>query len=132
MRYFNGVLRKVKPQKVIEIGVSRGGSAVLILNAIKDIQGAKLYSIEKDKICYKNKDKKSGFLVEEKFPELMKNWKLFLGGVTAEFIESIGDGIDLAFIDTMHVTPGEMLDFLMILPFLKNEAIVVFHHAFFL
>lgn len=132
MRYFNGVLRKVKPKKVVEIGVSKGGSAVLILNAIKDIKDAKLYSIDKNKICYRNKGKKSGFLVEEKFPELMKNWKLFLDGVTAEFIESIGDGIDLAFIDTMHITPGEMLDFLMILPFLKNEAIVVFHDAFIL
>lgn len=41
-KFFNGLLRKVKPKKVIEIGVSSGGSANLILNAIKDIEGAKL------------------------------------------------------------------------------------------
>ena len=132
MRFFNGLLRKVKPRKVVEIGVSRGGSAALILNAIKDIEGAKLYSIDKNEICYKNKDKKTGFLIDEKIPELKKNWKLFLGGITAQFIESIGGGIELVLIDTVHLTPGEMLDLLMVLPFLKNEAIVVMHDAFFL
>ena len=131
-KFFNGVLRKVKPKKIVEIGVSRGGSSVLILNAIKDIEGAKLYSIDKSESLYINKEQKTGFLVSEKFPELMKNWKLFVGGITAEFIESIGDGIDLVFIDTMHITPGEMLDWLMVLPFLKNEAFVVFHDTFFL
>ena len=71
-------------------------------------------------------------MVQEKFPELMNKWTLYTGGLTSEFIETIGDGIDLVFIDTMHVTPGEMLDWLMVLPFLKNEAIVVFHDAFIL
>lgn len=132
MKFFNGILRKIKPKKIVEIGVSRGGSSALILNAIKDIKGAKLYSIDKNKMCYKNKTKKTGFLVSEQFPELMKNWKIFVGGITAEFIESIGDGIDLVFIDTVHFTPGEMLDWLMVLPFLKREAIVVLHDTFFL
>ena len=62
----------------------------------------------------------------------MNKWTLFTGGITCEFIETIGDGIDLVFIDTMHVTPGEMLDWLMVLPFLKDEAIVIFHDTFFL
>ena len=30
-------------------------------------------------------------------------------------------------IDTSHFEPGEILDFLMILPFLKEEAIIIFH-----
>lgn len=30
-------------------------------------------------------------------------------------------------IDTSHFEPGEILDFLIILPFLKEEAIVIFH-----
>ena len=57
---------------------------------------------------------------------------LYTGGLTAEFIETIGDEIDFVYIDTVNVTPGEMLDWLMVLPFLKNEAIVVFHDAFYL
>ena len=33
----NGLIRKYKPKNRLEIGVARGGSAILILNAIKDI-----------------------------------------------------------------------------------------------
>jgi hypothetical protein len=62
----------------------------------------------------------------------LDKWTLYTGGIASEFIENIGGGIDLAFIDTMHVTPGEMLDWLLVLPFLKNESIVVFHDTFFL
>ena len=42
-------------------------------------------------------------------------------------METIGRNIDIALIDTAHFEPGEILDFLMILPFLKEEAIVIFH-----
>ena len=129
-KFFHGLLRTIKPKKIVEIGVSCGGSAVLILNAIKDIEGAKLFSIDKSINWYRDGNKKTGYLVQEKFPELMNKWSLYTGGLTAEFIETIGDGIDLAFIDTVHITPGEMLDWLMVLPFLKNGAIVVFHDAF--
>ena len=131
-KFFHGLLRTIKPKKIVEIGVSCGGSAILILNAIKDIEGAKLFSIDRSINWYRDRTKKTGYLVQEKFPELMNKWTLYTGGLTSEFIETIGDGIDLAFIDTMHVTPGEMLDWLMVLPFLKNEAIVVFHDAFIL
>ena len=130
--FFHGLIRKIKPKKIIEIGVSRGGSSALILNAIKDIKDAKLFSIDYSINCYKDITKKTGYLVKEKFPELIDKWTLFTGGITSEFIENIGGGIDLAFIDTMHVTPGEMLDWLLVLPFLKNESIVVFHDTFFL
>jgi len=109
-KFFHGLLRTIKPKKIVEIGVSCGGSAVLILNAIKDIEGAKLFSIDKSMNWYRDGNKKTGYLVQEKFPELMNKWTLYTGGLTAEFIESIGDGIDLASIDTVHITPGEMLD----------------------
>lgn len=131
-KFLHGLIRTIKPKKIVEIGVSRGGSSALILNAIKDIKGAKLFSIDTTIYCYREKDKKTGYLVQEKFPELINKWTLYTGGITSEFIETIGDGIDLAFIDTRHVTPGEMLDWLMVLPFLKNEAVVIFHDAFFL
>ena len=131
-RFFYGILRIIKPRKIVEIGVSSGGSSVLILNAIKDIEDAKLFSIDRSINCYKDISKKTGHLVKEKFPELMDKWTLYTGGITSEFIETIGNGIDLVFIDTVHITPGEMLDWLMILPFLKNESIVVFHDTYFL
>ena len=51
-----------------------------------------------------------------------KNKKLIViifTGIIAEFIETICDGNELAFIDTIHKTQGEMLDWFMALPFLK-------------
>jgi hypothetical protein len=54
-------------------------------------------------------------------------YRLFTGGLACSFMENIGDGVDFALIDTMHNNPGEILDFLMVLPFLKENAIVAFH-----
>ena len=128
-KFLNGLIRKFKPKKLVEIGVSAGGSSALILNAIKDISKAKLYSIDKNIKWYLNPYKKVGWLVKQNFPELMDKWNLYTGGNTAEFIEKIGN-IDFVFIDTVHFTPGEMLNWLEILPFIKEEAIVVFHDTF--
>ena len=60
----------------------------------------------------------------------MNKWTLYIGTLTSQVIETIGNDIDFAFIDTMHITPGELLDWLMVLPFLKEEAIVVFHDTY--
>ena len=54
-KFMNGLIRKIKPRKIVEIGVSKGGSSVLILNAIKDIKGSKLFSIDKSIYCYREK-----------------------------------------------------------------------------
>ena len=129
-RFLNGLVRKYKPKKIVEIGVSAGGSAALILNAIKDIPGAKLYSIDRSEHYYKNTSRNVGWLVKERFPELMDNWTLYAGNNTIEIIENIGDNIEFVLIDTCHTTPGEMLNFLEILPFLKEKAIVAFHDVY--
>jgi len=131
-KFLNGLIRKFKPKKIVEIGVSAGGSSSLILNAIKDIPNAKLYSFDRYNEWYRNSSKKVGWLVKEKFPYLIDKWSLFTGVNTAECIESIGNNIDFALIDTVHFTPGEMLNWLEILPFLKEEAIVVIHDTFYM
>lgn len=131
-KFLNGMIRKLKPKKIVEIGVAYGGTAALILNAIKDIDDAKLYSIDINKYCYKLHSKETGFLVRERFPELMNKWKIYTGGITSEFIEKIGNNIDLVYIDTVHYTPGEMINWLEILPFLKEEGFVILHDTFYM
>ena len=42
-------------------------------------------------------------------------------------MENISNNIDMVFIDSAHFEPGEILDFLIVLPFLKEGAIVGFH-----
>ena len=56
----------------------------------------------------------------------MNKWKLYTGNTTAAFIEEIGNNIDFVFIDTAHVMPGEVLNIIEILPFLKQNAIIAF------
>lgn len=119
--FLNGVIRKFRPKKVLEIGPWTGGSSIIILNALKDIHHSKLYSVdlyEKDFI---------GSCVPLYFKELSQNWKLFKGNTIAKFIENIGNNIDIVFLDSVHLEPGEILQFLIVLPFLKEEAIVIFH-----
>ena len=114
------------------MGFAYGGSSAIILNSIKSIKGAKLYSIDKLSYCYNRiPNKKAGFIVEEKFPELKNKWTLYKGKITSQVIETIGKDIDLVFIDTMHFTPGEMFDWLQVLSFLKEEATVVLHFMYF-
>ena len=124
------MVRKFKPKKLVEIGVSGGGTSALMLNAIKDMPDAKLYSIDRYVNWYRGEGKKSGWAIEERFSELMNKWTFYTGVNTAEVIEKIGNNIDFAYIDTVHKCPGEMINFLEILPFLKEEAIVVLHDTY--
>jgi len=119
--FINGIIRKSKPNKVLELGVLHGGCSIIILNAIKDLKNSHLYSIDLDS------SEKVGYCVKNLFPNLLKKWTLFKGNVAAQFMDKIGKNIDLAMVDTSHFEPGEILDFIMILPFLKEEAIVIFH-----
>lgn len=127
-RYFlNGIVRQTKPKKILELGVSAGGSSAIILNAIKDFDNAKLYSVDYNTKLYYDNSKNTGFIIDEKFSNLKDKWSLYTGGTAAKFMEEIGGEIDLCLIDTMHVNPGEFLDFLIVLPYLKKNAILILH-----
>ena len=119
--FLNGVIRKFKPKKIVEIGVYNGGSSCIILNAIQDIENAHLYSIDL------SDSPDIGKCVRNLFPQFLNKWTLFTGNVAAKFMEQIGNNIDMVFIDSAHFEPGEILDFVIVLPFLKEGAIVGFH-----
>jgi hypothetical protein len=126
--FVSGLIRLYKPKKLLEIGVCTGGMSAAILNAIKDIKGAMLYScdLEKNNYMINNNKYKVGHFVFKKFPNLLYKWKLYTGNTTSAFIEEIGGNIDFVYIDTAHVMPGEVLNIIEILPFLKKNAIIAF------
>lgn len=124
--FLNYLILKEKPQKLLELGVSAGGSSIIILNAIKDFQNSVLYSIDKSEMHYRTEGKKTGYLVDD-YQYLKNKWKLFTGDLAIGFLDEIGKEIDFCLIDTVHFNPGEILDFLMVLPYLKENALVVFH-----
>ena len=119
--FLNGIIRYLKPKKILEIGVRSGGSTAIILNAIDDFEDSKLFSIDL------SSDESVGECVYKYFPQLKKKWTLFKGNIATEFMEKIGNNIDMVFIDTAHFEPGEILDSLIALPFLKENAIMIFH-----
>ena len=127
--FINSMVLRLKPKKVLEIGVAAGGSSGIILNAIKENgNNAQLYSVDFSTEYCQDSSKLSGFAtIDNASEDLKKNWHLYTGNFVSEFLDQIGDGIDFAFIDTLHWNPGEIIDFLMILPFLKKNATILFH-----
>ena len=128
MKFINGMIRKYKPKKILEVGVAGGGSSAIILNAIQNIENSHLYSIDKLIRCFRRRNKETGWIVKEKFSNLMNKWTLYTGGITANFIEKIGGDIDFVFLDTFHEAPSEWLDLIQILPFLKKKNAIVMLH----
>ena len=125
--FINGIIRKFKPKKCLEIGVANGGSAILILNAIKDIKDSILISLDLNKELYIDKTKKTGYRVKKYFPELCRNWKLFTGELPHIFLAKLNIKFDFLFLDTAHYAPGELINLIEVLPFLNEGAIVVLH-----
>lgn len=121
-----------KPKKILEVGVSRGGSSFLILNTMNTYKDAKLYSLDYNTEHYTNDGTLTGAFIN-KFPNLKQNWNLNTGGLALNFLDKIASStnenekFDFCFLDTMHALPGEILDFLQILPYMKENSILVFH-----
>ena len=125
--FINGILRRHRPKNCLELGVAEGGSSILILNAISDINNSVLISIDLNKKLSLNRKKETGFRVTKYFPELTKKWKLYTGAFPHEFLSRINIKYDFLFLDTAHVTPGEIINFIEVLPFLNENAIIIIH-----
>jgi predicted O-methyltransferase YrrM len=125
-KFLNDLILRFQPKKALEIGIAAGSSSVILLNALQNTANNNLISVDYATQYYRDSTKKSGFIVAE-YPLLKEKWRLYTGGLVSNFIEEIGDNIDFCFIDTMHSMPGEVIDFLSVFPFLKENATVVLH-----
>lgn len=128
---FTQLMKEKRPKKILEIGTHIGGTTAVILNTMETLglakEGTQLHSMDLA-------------LMEEKMKETIENslsvvtpdwhrdnWHIHCGHTVAHFVEEIGEGIDFCIIDAMHMPPGELLDFIAVLPFLTDGAIVVLH-----
>lgn len=132
-RFIWGLLKFYKPTKLIEIGVYRGGGSWLLLNAIKDNQEATLVSIDKANLLPADNKKyftetMVGQAVVDKIDEQSKQqWNLIVGKDFSEEAERLNTKYDFAVIDTSHAHPIETLNFLTVLPYLQDGAVVILH-----
>ena len=111
MVYFSikRAIRKNKPKNCLEVGVANGGSSILILNAIKDIENSFLVSLDLNNEVYNNINKKTGYRVKQFFPELTDKWRLYTGEQPHIFLDKLKIKFDFLFLDTTHVSPGEII-----------------------
>ena len=128
--FINGIIRKFKPKKCLEIGVAKGGSSIIILNALKDISDSFLVSLDLKNKIYKYH---VGENVKKYFPELAQNnkWKLYTGEQPHKFLEKLNLKFDFLFLDTKHLAPGELINIIEALPFLEENSIIVMHDVMF-
>lgn len=113
------LIEKYKPKRILEIGVSTGGSTSVYLNCIKELGiNCELVSVDSETIAFYKKGKPAiGAEVYELKDYLdLKNFKL----ITGKFLQEVSDSIglfDMVIMDTIHFIPGEVLDLLC----LKNN-----------
>lgn len=132
-----GVLRKFRPKKILEVGVAGGATTAIILQALEDIgEPYEMHSIDVSANFYRDKTKQTGFMAEMAKENnlfappqstLSGEHKFHLGKFLPQVIDEIGNEIDFVILDTKHSMPGEVLDFLAVLPYLKINAVFVLH-----
>lgn len=125
-----GFIKEKHPQKIVEIGVSAGGTSCVILNCLDKLNmDSEFYSVDISYKCHLDRSKDCGYQIADvaAYWKREKRHKLILGKTIAEVIEEIAlnGKIDMLILDTIHYLPGELLDFLVCLPYMSDDAIVV-------
>lgn len=113
------LIEKYKPKRILEIGVSTGGSTSVYLNCIKQLGiKSELISIDSQTIAFYKKGKPyiGSEIYELKEYLDLSNFKLITGKLIPEVVDDIGI-FDMIIVDTVHFIPGELLDVLC----LKNN-----------
>ncbi len=119
------LVRLLKPNRVIETGVSAGVSSVYILRAIKDNGKGKLYSIDLPPDSMPSGEQ-SGWIVPG---ELRTSWDLRIGDVKqvlVPLLEEIGK-IDFFVHDSKHTYEHMMWEYRCIWPYLRQSCLLLSH-----
>lgn len=118
------MLNKYKPRKILEVGVHAGGTSALILKNTP--ANSTLHAVDIAVQCDSRHG--VGYKVDEICSESeKKRYKRYLGRDVIYTLPEIGDEIDLCVLDTVHQTPGELLQFFAIYPYFKKGAFLVLH-----
>ncbi len=121
------LIEKYKPKRILEIGVSTGGSTSVYLNCIKQLGiESELISVDSQTIAFYKKGKPNiGSEIYELKDFLdLSNFKLITGKFIPEVVNDIGT-FDLIIMDTVHFTPGEILDVLCLKKNIRKNTIIV-------
>lgn len=120
---------ETQPAYVVEIGTAAGASTALMLKTLELIGGARtLHSIEYLEHCYFDKSRKPGFMVDSIYAAHPEWYRLHTSKTAFDLGEiTSGKKIDFLFIDGNHMHPWAAIDTILALPFIKQDAVVVYH-----
>ncbi len=127
-----GLIKEFRPRKILEVGVAEGGGTSLLLKTFEllGIQ-AEIYSVDLSEKLYYDCCLETGYIARQYLAGNQGAESLFhrffLGHYLPEVLNEIGDGIDFVFLDTVHHMPGEIFDFIAVLPYLRNGAVIAMH-----
>ncbi len=116
------LVRGLKPQRALEIGVRWGGSARIITNAMEENGIGQLVGID---------PQPENFQAQPK--ELHDRYQLLCGYSPDEIKEAarrVGGKFDFVFIDGMHTHDAVLADLQGVLPYLEAGAYVLLHDAY--
>lgn len=127
-----GLLRNEKPETILEVGVYSGSTTAIMAKCMCDVgvKSCEIHSIDLAKYCNSDTGRPIGHVYEKArdyFAEKGIVQTLYTGSVAPVFLDEIGKKFDFLMLDTAHILPGELLDFLSILPYLKDGATVCVH-----
>lgn len=123
-----GLIKKVQPRKILEVGVAAGATTTMILDYISKTPGdVELWSVDLNEQYYRVPEKLTGYLALERFTNFPR-WHFLKGDVLPAFMPAIaGGGVDFCILDTVHALPGELLDYLVVLTKMDVGSIIVLH-----
>ncbi len=112
----------LRPRWVVEVGTHQGGSALIMVMAMNQVNFGNVVCIDPAPI------------IKPETWELLKSRTILIEGFTpdafAEAHQIAGNYFDFAFIDGDHTTTGVICDIEGVLPYLQDGAYLLFHDAF--
>lgn len=122
-----GLIYSIQPKRVLEIGRARGGSTVVIASALLHVPGSVFVSIDPN-----NLDEHS---ISPKLEASLKDRVTFIHGFSpaenARAFAAAKGKFDFVFIDGNHYYEACLEDIRGVVPYLAEDAAVLFHDAFF-
>ena len=127
--HFAGLVKSVRPKKLIEVGVASGWGSVVIMETLKSagIDDFEYFGIDISPRFFHDSTYATGQAVEEMMPDTVSQFNLITGKSASQVAKEVGAGIDFGFIDAHHMHPWATLDFLSILPFMAESSWIALH-----
>ena len=121
-------IRAVKPEKIIETGISHGISSWVILNALSKNGTGKLFSIDLPNLdSNENYNFKQSIQTGEVVPVILRsNWKMIVGDAKKELPKLLNElgQVDYFFHDSDHSYKHMLFEFETVYPYLKKGGII--------